>query len=265
MIDTPSYHLEKTINTPEDFWTLADNIQNEALNYCDNLFLSLREAPLNELQNFLIQYRYFTAYYISDLALLIARLNEGVMKSFLSEILHDELGCGDHEKSHPRLYDNFLISIEVPEEKLNKNALKSNIEILDKSRKKLIDIKKSTSYGIGLRGMGGECVCQVYIEKLYANLIENPYIKSQKDKIDWLFWEIHIGEHDIAHREKTRSLIDSEIVKNGGEELINLAEGYLYSVSQWKLFWMNIYSTKESIKNIKMYKESNSLVDFSIL
>lgn len=84
MIDTPSCHFKKIINTPEYFWTLTDNIQNKALSYCDNLFSSLREASLTEFQNVLIQYCHFTTCYISDLALLITRLEKEVMKSFLS-------------------------------------------------------------------------------------------------------------------------------------------------------------------------------------
>ena len=93
--------------------------------------------------------------------------------------------------------------------------------------------------------MGGECVCQVYIARLHAYLVSNPYIQENRDKIDWRFWDFHVGDHDIEHREKTRALIDKEVVAKGGERLKQLGPGYGYSMDSWKQFWENIFALAE--------------------
>lgn len=54
-------------------------------------------------------------YNIPDLAILIARMKDGNLRSFLGHVLSDELGHGDSQKAHPRLYDDFeLLSIRFP-------------------------------------------------------------------------------------------------------------------------------------------------------
>ena len=74
----------------------------------DRMFSYLATAPVANLREILTQYRYFTVYYIADLALLLARLDDGPMRSFLADILYDELGCGKAKLAHPQLYDDFL-------------------------------------------------------------------------------------------------------------------------------------------------------------
>ena len=224
-----------------NFWQTTDELQNNTLQKASKLFSVVGHADLHTLQAILIQYRYFTIYYISDLALLIAKLPDGGMRSFLADILSDELGCGDSNKAHPNLYDNFLVSIGVAETRLNNNsALKNNIELLDNARSLLVN--NSGEFGIGLRGMGGECVCQVYIALLHKFLILNPYIVEKKNKIDWVFWDLHIGEHDIAHSMETRNLIHSEIVVKNDSSLHQLGHAYQESMRSWEEFWNNIFS-----------------------
>ena len=63
------------------------------------------------------QYRFFTIDYISDLALLLAKLPFGGLRSLLSQILAEELGEGDAAKAHPEIYDRFLASIGVVPER----------------------------------------------------------------------------------------------------------------------------------------------------
>jgi Iron-containing redox enzyme len=230
---------------PDSFWSAADRVQDETLLQANALFSTLRTATPETLRDLLIQYRYFTVYYITDLALLIAGMEDGPMRSFIADILYDELGCGKSSGAHPMLYDRFLSSIGVQDRDLNSDALASNVELLDEARRRLVAPANGSSYGIGLRGMGGECVCQVYIAQLHAHLIKNPFILENWDKIDWRFWDLHVGEHDIEHREKTRALIDTEVVAKGGAGLEQLGFGYEYSMESWRQFWVNIFSIAE--------------------
>ena len=226
---------------PQDFWALADRIQAETLSYAKDLFAFVERADPETLRAILVQYRYFTVYYIPDLSLLIARLKSGSLRSFLADILFDELGRGNSERAHPRLYDDFMRSIGAAADELLGAALKSNVDLLDEARRQLVDPLNSGEFAIGLRGMGGECVCQVYISQLYESLIRNPFIIRQKPTIDWRFWKLHVGEHDIEHARVTRKLIDSEIVSHNARGRVDLGRGYAESMKSWKQFWDNIF------------------------
>lgn len=228
--------------TPQSFWDKADAIQDKTMVEADKIFSYLETAPAPMIRETLAQYRYFTVYYIADLALLIARLDDGPMRSFLADILYDELGCGKAKLAHPQLYDDFLKTIGVDVADLDRKALASNVLLLDEARRQLVDARHGSEYAIGLRGMGGECVCQVYIAQLHKSLMQNPYIQENRERIDWRFWDMHVGDHDIEHREKTRALIDSEVVARGGVGLQELGQGYDHSMSQWKEFWSNIFA-----------------------
>ena len=233
-----------TTATSEDFWKFADKVQDETLDEARHLFGHLAVANKDTLQRILIQYRFFTVYYIPDLAFIIARLEDGAMSSFLADILNDELGHGDPKNAHPVLYDKFLATIDVDPSDIKAGALKENINLLQEARRQLVSDEYSTEFAIGLRGMGGECVCQVYIAELFAALSKNSIIKQNKNSIDWTFWDLHVGEHDIEHREETRRLIDEEILQKGGVGLQHLGAGYDASITSWKQFWKNIFDLK---------------------
>lgn len=224
----------------DEFWLVADEQQERALRSAESLFAFIEEADPQELLAILIQYRFFTIYYTTDLAVLIARLADGKIRSFLAELLFDELGRGNPLDAHPRLYDDFLRSAGVTDRDLDSLAMRANIELLDAARKSLSDSNTSTTYGVGLRGMGGECVCQIYLAQLYEHMMKNPYIQRVKATIDWRFWDLHVGPHDIAHRNQTREIIHDEIVTRGVEGLADLGRGYNESMKSWTAFWTNI-------------------------
>lgn len=223
------------------FWTLADDLQAKTVEHAKDMFAFVETADPQRLFSLLVQYRYFTVYYISDIALLIARLQPGRMRSFLADILLDELGGGDHTQAHPELYDDFLSSLGIEHASLDDMALAGNIALLETARGRLIDPRSNTAYGIGLRGMGGECVCQIYLARLYEHLILNPYIRERAARIDWKFWELHVGEHDIAHRENLRKLISEEVAGMDSGSVEALEAGFRDSMTAWSAFWRNIH------------------------
>lgn len=230
----------------DQFWNHADELQQRTLEHAEDLFAFAEIADPHQLFTLLLQYRFFTIYYIPDLAILIARMGDGRLRSFFADILSDELGYGDPLKAHPRLYDDFLNSIKVADQDFDGLALKSNIELLDGIRRKLIDQDSDINVAVGLRGMGGECVCQVYLARFYHHIIKNPHIKSRHKQIDWRFWDLHVGEHDIEHRIKTREIIHEEILSQGTGALTGLWNGYYESMVSWSAFWTNIFNAVKS-------------------
>lgn len=231
-----------TVNA-SSFWSVADQIQAETLNYAAKLFTCVEHADPLTLRSILIQYRYFTVYYISDLSLLVARLENGTLRSYLADILSDELGRGNAAHAHPRLYDNFMCSIGSTLHDLSTSALKSNVDLLDNARRKLLDPHYSCEFAVGLRGMGGECVCQIYIAQLHQALMKNAYIRERISDIDWHFWDLHVGDHDIEHSRRTRDLINDAIVIANEHGLLQLGRGFGESMISWRSFWENIFES----------------------
>ena len=227
----------RPFSTPERFWEMADTTRMAAEYSVDRNLRSLRTLPLENLRRIFTQYRFFTIYYITDLALLISRIPFGQLRSCLGEFLAEELGNGNPLHAHPQLYEDFLRSIGVQENDLNKAAPKG-IEILESVRKSLLE--RSWAYGVGLRGMGGECLCQIYLSSMHENFIHNTAIQEKKNEIEWKFWDIHIGDVDIHHREQTRAAIN-ELISSQPELIEDLAAGYRESKDAWDYFWKGIY------------------------
>jgi hypothetical protein len=221
----------------ESFWQFADEAKEATEALADRKMKVLTHLPVEALRQFCTQYRFFTIDYISDLALLLAKLPFGGLRSLLSQILAEELGEGDANKAHPRLYDRFLASIGVESQQLDR-PLAANHAILGGLTEELS--RRSPAFGVGLRGMGGECLCQTYLSVMFAHLREHPFIREHAEHIDWEFWTIHAGEQDIIHGELTRRAIDDYIREEPGA-LPELAQGYERSITAWNLFWQNIF------------------------
>jgi hypothetical protein len=124
--------------TSDSFWGIADTVQKATLSEATGLFSSVPSLSPEELRSILVQYRYFTVYYIPDLSLLITRIKNEVLRSFLADILWDELGRGDSTSAHPRLYDDFMRSIGASDDQIETSALTSNISLLDNARRQLV-------------------------------------------------------------------------------------------------------------------------------
>lgn len=238
--------IDRESETADQFWYLADKMQRRTLDHAETLFTFAETADPQQLFAILLQYRFFTIYYIPDLAILVARMQDGRLRSFFADILSDELGYGDPQQAHPRLYDDFLNSINTGGEDFDSLALKSNIVLLDTIRARLLDEKLDTAYAVGLRGMGGECVCQVYLARFYCHIIKNPYIQDLQDRVDWRFWDLHVGEHDVEHRLKTREIIHEEVLSRGPAARDALWQGYRESMLSWRSFWSNIFNSVRS-------------------
>jgi hypothetical protein len=217
---------------------MADSTRTQTEYLADSKLQYLEQAPLEVLKRIFVQYRYFTIFYISDLSLLVYRLPFGKLRSLLADFLNDELGNGKHEQAHQQIYDDFLVSIGVPQGELASQANQANLQLLGEIRELVLSC--SPWYAVGLRGMGGECLCQVYLAAMHAHFIKNPAIQELKDRVDWRFWDIHTGEVDIEHRELLRAAL-MEAVEEDPAALADLVGGYRKSKDIFDRFWDNIF------------------------
>jgi hypothetical protein len=217
------------------FWTTADEMQARTTRAADELFERAADCDLATLRAILVQYRFFTIYYIGDLAHLIAKLPPSKLRSFLGHVLDDELGNGDELGAHPALFDAFLKTLGADDAELSR-AVPRNVELLDATRDALI--RGSAPFAVGLRGMGGECMCQVYLSRLHSHVLANPHVQARRREIDWRFWDIHVGPTDVHHREQTRALLD-ELVRDAPALVPQISDGLRASLHGWDEFWRN--------------------------
>lgn len=222
----------------EEFWNMTSTERWEAEYEIDRNLAYLETASIETLRTIFHEYRFFIKYYINDLGLLLYKTPFSRFKCMVAEIASDELG-EDADKTHLYLWDKFLISMGMTEEELEVEREPKNIRLLEG----LSDLMMSETfmYAVGLRGMGAECLCQVYLAVTHKHLLRNPYVIAHKNEIDWIFWDIHTGEIDIAHGEMVRDAID-EIIVEKPETIGELAAGYLKGKETWDLFWKNIYA-----------------------
>lgn len=229
--------------TPMDhFWAEADETKLEAQYSSDIKLQFLEHASLAEVRKICIQYRYFVHHYPNHLSTLVAKLPYGDLKSLLAQILAEELGSGKDKDAHIVWYDQFLMSIGVTRDELENSLYPENErllqEITDKSQSERYE------YLIGLCGMGGECLCQIYLTSMHRYLLKNKVFQEQEvlgnnKVVDWTFWNYHIGEEDVAHRMLVRKAINAMILTP--ESVQSLLAGYQRGKSIWDEFWTNNY------------------------
>lgn len=242
-LNAPATHIVPPMAKPsgtwdrQTFWQFADKAKEATEALAEQKMKALPQLSVEALRQFCTQYRFFTIDYISDLALLVAKLPFGGLRSLLSEILAEELGEGDAAKAHPEVYDRFLASIGVEPAQLERR-LPANHTILSGLTEELRN--NDPAFGVGLRGMGGECLCQTYLSVMFEHMRAHPHMREHSDRIDWEFWTIHTGEEDIIHGELTRQAID-EYIRHDASVLPDLAKGYERSITAWNLFWQNIF------------------------
>ena len=224
--------------TREEFWKMTSTEIWEAEFKINKNLEYLETASLDTLKTIFREYRFFIKYYINDLGLLLYKTPFSKFKCIVAEIAHDELGS-EENKTHLYLWDRFLISLGVDENLLEIENEPKNIQLLEGLSTLMLN--ESFMYSVGLRGMGAECLCQVYLTETYKHLMKNQYIIDQKDDIDWVFWDIHTGEEDVHHGDIVRNAIDELIIKQP-EEINELVKGYKKGKDTWDLFWNNIYA-----------------------
>jgi len=107
------------------FWARAELSKLEARFAIAKEMAALPGLPIQALRAIALQYRYFTQIFVTDLAHLVVRCPEGRLRSLLGQLVNEELGGGDPEQAHLRLYDRFLESIGAIERGMTADQLRS--------------------------------------------------------------------------------------------------------------------------------------------
>ncbi|HET7506564.1 MAG TPA: iron-containing redox enzyme family protein [Kofleriaceae bacterium] len=229
----------------EAFWARAELSKLEARFAVAREMDVLPRLPVQALRAIALQYRYFTQAFVTDLALLVVRCPEGRFRSLLGQLVSEELGHGDPEAAHLRLYDRFLETIGAIAPGTSSEELCSRVhprvgELLSELRDRTIN--RSTYYAIGMRGLGGECVCGVYFSVMHTHLRKHPFIVANEASIDWTFWDIHAGHADVEHNALVRAAV-AELLAGGAppDAVSEVAAGYDHGTATWDEFWTTVY------------------------
>jgi hypothetical protein len=228
----------------EAFWARAELSKLEARFAISREMDELPRLSIQALRAITLQYRYFTQLFVTDLARLVVRCPEGRMRSLLGQLVNEELGCGDPEQAHLRLYDRFLQSIGAIEQGTTADQLRERAH--PKVRELLAELSRrttnrSTFYAIGMRGMGGECVCGVYFSVMHTHLRKHPFIVEHDSRIDWTFWDIHAGHADVEHNQLVRAAVAELLDGEHPEAVAEVAAGFDYGTAAWDEFWTTVY------------------------
>jgi hypothetical protein len=227
------------------FWARAELGKLEARFAISREMDALPRLSIDALRAVALQYRYFTQAFVTDLALLVVRCPEGRLRSLLGQLVNDELGQGDPQASHLRLYDRFLETIGAIEPGAHSDELAARIQprvrvLLDALRDRTVN--RSALYAIGMRGMGGECVCGVYFTVMHVHLRRHPFIAAHEADIDWRFWDIHAGHADAEHNQLVRAAVAELLDGNGPDAVADVAAGYDHGTATWDAFWTTVYA-----------------------
>lgn len=229
----------------EAFWARAALSKLEAKFAVAREMDALPHLSIQALREITLQYRYFTQAFVTDLALLVARCPEGRLRSILGQLVDEELGKGEPEWAHLRLYDRFLESIGAIE--VGASSAQLAVGVHPKVRDLLAELRnrtvqRSPFYAIGMRGLGGECVCGVYFSVMHVHLRKHPFIVDNEAKIDWRFWDIHAGHADVEHNELVRAAVAELLHEHGHPHAVDeVAAGYDHGTASWDEFWSTVY------------------------
>jgi hypothetical protein len=228
----------------EAFWARAELSKLQAKFAVTREMDVLPRLSIQALRAIALQYRYFTQAFVTDLAFLVARCPEGCLRSLLGQLVNEELGCGDPEQAHLRLYDRFLESIGAIEPGTTADEL--CVREHPKVRELLAELRdrtlnRSIFYAIGMRGMGGECVCGVYFSVMHVQLRKHAFIIENESDIDWKFWDIHAGHADVEHNQLMRAAV-AELLDGEHPDAVNdVAAGFDHGTATWDEFWTTVY------------------------
>jgi hypothetical protein len=238
--------LSKSRPSLEAFWERAAISKLQAKFAVAKEMEAIPRLPIEQLRAIVFQYRYFTQAFVTDLAFLVARCPEGPLRSLLGQLVNEELGEGDPERAHMRLYDRFLYSIGAieagtPQAQLREQAHPRVRALIGELRDRTVN--RPLLYAIGMRGLGGECVCGVYFNVMHVHLRQHPFILQYEAEIDWAFWDIHAGHADLEHNELVRAAVREFLHHDeGAQDVAELSDGFDHGTATWDAFWTTVYT-----------------------
>lgn len=234
----------KSLQALEAFWSRAAASKRDAATALRREMAVVGQLPLEAVRAIALQYRYFARAFTTDLALLVARCPDSRFRSLLGQLVAEELGQGDPEVAHARLYDCFLESIgaiapRASLEELGAAAHPTVATLLAQLNERTAH--RSPLYAVGMRGLGGECVCGVHLSTLHDQLRGHPELRERAD-IDWRFWDVRRCHVDLEHGARVRDAIAELLATLGNAEAVGeLAAGHDFGAAMWTALWTAVY------------------------
>ena len=235
--------ITEVLESIHEFWSATeDSVVAEEIVARDRLG-RLASCSIQEMILLFRHYRLFTMRHIDDLAIVVSRLPFSPFKAFLGSVLNAEFGMGTRDgfaNNHVALLDAFLVSLGARKEFCQDPdfELPANLALLDGLSRQVQ--RESLAYSIGLRGMGAECLCQVYLTAIFELSEKNPAFIERRPSLDLRFDAFHRGPVAVEHRIQIRDCI-AELVLREPNSLEQLKAGYERARQSFDEFFENIY------------------------
>ena len=202
--------MQSIENEIRRFWDQTDKTAVAEEIHAQDSLRRLADCSREEMLLLFRHYRLFTIRHIDDLCWVLARLPFSEFKAFLSKVLFEEFGMETeqgYKNNHVHLLDAFMVTLGADQSFCQdpELELKSNRKLLDELTTQVKE--NSIAYAIGLRGMGTECLCQVYLTTIFNMAEKNPYFIKNKPHLDLRFEQLHRGPVEIEHRVDRKSVV----------------------------------------------------------
>jgi len=197
--------------------------------------MSEGKLALHQVRQFALQYDLYCAYFPRFLAAVAANVPDDPTRVCLVRNLWEEHGEGDLQHSHRTLFNRFLCSLGISE---NRRKATHPFASTRKYVEATLELCSSRNYlqGIGALSVGAESFTAEEYELILTGLHKYQFLTES----DLEFWSIHLEVDDNHYAMMLASLISCI----HSEEELNLVElGALQAVELEISFWDGLYSS----------------------
>ncbi len=225
----------------DELWDLVEQEKKNAKTVAIQSLECIESLSGEDLGNVFIHYEHFLSSYPKNLAFLISNLPSGLLQTSLSSILSDELGNGNLKNNHRNLLKDFTKNFigENYQAFFEKASSPSSLGVSLSTFLENQTRTRTTSFGVGMIGMGGECVCELYLGQFYQQFTRNLAFIDKKPVVDMKFWEIHLNKEEAEHEDIVVRGVN-DYLSNNPQYISEVAQGFLCNAMVWKDFWMKL-------------------------
>ncbi len=163
--------------------------------------LSNKELDKNQVKKFALDYNFYCQCFPQLLGYAAGKIKEDKIRMPIIENLWEEHGEGDFQKSHRQLFLNFMKSLEISGEEIEKS------KPTKATKKYITELLSICENGdaldvLALVGPGTEYFASKEFEVIYKGL-QNYHFS---DNLDLSFWSIHIEVDDHHYSDMLKSI-----------------------------------------------------------
>jgi pyrroloquinoline quinone (PQQ) biosynthesis protein C len=216
-----------------DFGSLDEFILSHEA--CENDFFvyARRETwSLEQVASFGAEYYYFTKSFPQTLAILIQRAFDEDSRFSLTKILYSELGSGERDQMHFRLFRRTLVALGLSPSDIESGPRHTETRDLVDGLRRLYDDKEL------VRAFGAQYALERQADTMIRKMYEGFKKFTQLTRADFEFFELHLVE-EPEHYECMRDCVERSVASQEDFKLVE--SGARECLSLFAAFWHRQY------------------------